>query len=89
MRELCPGQTQSFRLDLGLAADKLFVRRSLCFLWAWPAADKLFIWRDVKMATEVSGLGRPLINCSHGAMSKIATQAQTQKCEDLVSWLLS
>ena len=75
MRKLCPGQTQSFRLDLGLASG------------AWPAADKLFIWRDVKMATEASGLGRSLINCSYGAMSKIATQAQ--KCEDLVSWLLS
>ena len=32
-------------------SDSLASNLQLRFFWAWPAADKLFIWRNVKMAS--------------------------------------
>ena len=42
------GQLKSLLLfKLDSPASNLQLR----FFWAWPAADKLFIWRNVKMAS--------------------------------------
>ena len=51
--------------------------------WAWPAADKLLIWRNVK---NLSGLGQPLINCSYGAMSKQPAWLEMQRSGHLAPY---
>ena len=44
------GQLKSLLL-FSSKSDSLASNLQLRFFWAWPAADKLFIWRNVKMAS--------------------------------------
>ena len=44
------GQLKSLLL-FSSKPDSLASNLQLRFFWAWPAADKLFIWRNVKMAS--------------------------------------
>ena len=41
----------SSRAFFSSKSNSLASNLQLRFFWAWPAADKLFIWRNVKMAS--------------------------------------